>query len=270
MPTVPQLALWKGALPLLLLGLLAAWETWRPFFAVTPGRGRHALHNLAVAVTNTLVLLFTFGFAVRAMTRWAADSGWGLLPRLSWSPFATFAAALLVLDAWMYVWHRANHRIPLLWRFHRAHHTDRHMDVTTAVRFHLGEHVGAGLARLALVPLLGVGLWHLVAYDALVLGCTLFHHANISLGRWDRCVRAVFVSPDMHKVHHSDLREETDSNYATVLSVWDRVGRSFRMRPDPARIRFGLRAFPEPRWQDWGGLWMTPFAPDRAEADLRA
>jgi len=139
------------------------------------------------------------------------------------------------------------------------HHSDRHMDVTTATRFHLGEHVGSAVLRLGLVPLLGFEVWNLVVYDTLVIAITQFHHADIALGPWDRWLRWLIVTPDMHKIHHSDWQEETDSNYSTILSAWDHLARSFRMRIDPRTIVFGLGEFTAPQWQSIGGMLKTPF-----------
>jgi sterol desaturase/sphingolipid hydroxylase (fatty acid hydroxylase superfamily) len=133
------------------------------------------------------------------------------------------------------------------------------MDVTTATRFHLGEHVGSATLRLALIPLLGIEVWTIVLYETLVLAVTQFHHADISLGRGDRWLRWLIVTPDIHKVHHSDWRPETDSNYSTVLSVWDRLAGTLRLRADPRSIRFGLEEFSDPDWQRWWGMWKTPF-----------
>ena len=173
---------------------------------------------------------------------------------------ARLVVALVLLDGWMYLWHRANHAIPILWRFHRMHHSDTRMDVTTATRFHLGEHVGASVLRLGMIPLLGFELWNLVAYDALVIAVTQFHHADISIGRADRWLRLFIVTPFMHKVHHSDWRPETDSNYSTILSVWDRLAGSFKHRSDPRTLVFGLPEFGELAWQTWWGMLKTPFA----------
>ncbi len=142
------------------------------------------------------------------------------------------------------------------------HHSDNRMDVTTATRFHLGEHVGANVLRLGLIPALGISIWPIVVYDLMVVACTQFHHANISLGRWDRWLRLMIVTPDMHKVHHSRWRPETDSNYATILSLWDRLARTFRMRPDPKTIELGLDDFDEARWQTVWGMLKTPLAPN--------
>src|SRR5262249_8276745 len=191
----------------------------RPFFGRKEGRLKHAGNNLAVAVFNTVVLALAFGSATVMVANWTEQHEFGLLNYIGLTDPFRFVLALVLLDGWMYIWHRANHAIPLLWRFHRMHHSDRNMDVTTATRFHLGEHAGSSLLRLALIPIIGFQLWNLVVYDTLVLAIIMFHHADISIGRWDRWLRLVIVSPYMHKVHHSDWRPETDSNYSTVLSL---------------------------------------------------
>jgi sterol desaturase/sphingolipid hydroxylase (fatty acid hydroxylase superfamily) len=243
----------------LLLALLWTWEAWRPFFGQPVGRGRHALRNLALALTNVALLGLAFGTLTAAVAGETARAHLGLLPALGLEGAAHVAAALLLLDGWMYLWHRANHAIPLLWRFHRMHHSDPFMDVTTATRFHLGEVAAAALLRLGLIPLLGLTVWDLVAYDTLTVAVTQFHHADVSLGRWDRWLRWVLVTPDLHKVHHSDQPAETNSNYATVLSVWDRLAGTLRLRTEWRTFAFGLAEFREPAWQTWRGMWRTPF-----------
>lgn len=249
----------KRAAPVLILALFWCWETWRPFFGQPEGRWTHAVRNLAIAIFNTVILGLAFGSVTTAVADWTRENQYGLINAFDLGAPLGFVLVFLLLDGWMYVWHRANHAIPILWRFHRMHHSDRHMDVTTATRFHLGEHVGASFLRLGLIPLLGFDVWHLVAYDTAVIAITQFHHADISLGRLDRWLRLFIVTPDMHKVHHSDWRPETDSNYSVVFSVWDRLARSFRQRPDPKTLVFGLQEFTEPAWQSWWGMLKTPF-----------
>lgn len=251
--------------PVLLLALFWCWETWRPFFGQREGRLQHAGRNLAVALFNTVILGLAFGSVLVAVTDWTEANQWGLLNHVELVWPVRFALGLVLLDAWMYCWHWANHAVPFLWRFHRMHHSDPHMDVTTATRFHLGEHVIAALLKLGLIPLLGLEVWHLVVYDTLVSAVTQFHHADISLGRWDRWLRLVLVTPDMHKVHHSDWHPETNSNYATVLSCWDRLFGSFRKRDDPHTIVFGLQECTDPAWQSIGGMLRTPFANPHAK-----
>jgi sterol desaturase/sphingolipid hydroxylase (fatty acid hydroxylase superfamily) len=259
----------KRVLPVLLLALLWTWETWQPVFGYRGGRLRHGARNLAIALANTLVLCLAFGSLTVLAAEWTEHSQLGLLHWLGWSWGVRLAIALVLLDGWMYLWHRANHALPLLWRFHRMHHSDPGMDVTTATRFHLGEHVGAQGLRLGLIPLLGVDLWALVIYDTAVIAITQFHHADISLGRCDRWLRWLIVTPDMHKVHHSEWQPETDSNYSTVLSMWDRLAGSFRLRADPKTLVYGLEEFAEPRWQTLWGMCKTPFKPRDEQRESR-
>jgi sterol desaturase/sphingolipid hydroxylase (fatty acid hydroxylase superfamily) len=260
MPAPPGvLRLLKPAVTVVLLAVFWTWETWLPFFGRRPHRLRHATRNLVLAAGNAALLALAFGTLTVGVCTWTKESGHGLLPGLDLAPAVRFALALVLLDGWMYVWHRANHAVPLLWRFHRMHHADDTMDVTSATRFHPGEHVGSAGLRLGLIPLLGLDLTELLVYDTLVVAVTMLHHADVSLGRWDRPLSWLIVTPDLHKVHHSRLRLETDSNYATVLSVWDRLGQSRRMRPDPRGIAFGLEEFKEDRWQTIAGMLATPF-----------
>lgn len=253
----------KLVVPVAFLTAFWIWETWQPLFEWRERRWRHGARNLAVALLNVIVLAAVFGTASVAVAAWTSQSAIGLLHLLPIPFWFALVLGLLILDGWMYLWHRANHAVPVLWSFHRMHHSDRHMDVTTATRFHLGEHAGALLLRLGLVPLFGLGIWHLVTYELLVIAVTQFHHANISLGRWDRWLRLVVVTPDMHKVHHSSWRVETDSNYSTVLSIWDRLGGSFRLRNDPRTLQFGLAEFYTPQWQTVWGMLRTPFVVPR-------
>lgn len=281
-----QIGFIKGAITVLLLALFWCWETWRPFFgkqehryrresvastsvsSVT--RYRHAGRNLALAIFNTLVLGITFGTLTALVTHWTQEKRFGLLNLWGFPQSLQFALALVLLDAWTYCWHRANHAIPLLWRFHRMHHSDPQMDVTTATRFHLGEHVGGAVLRLGLIPLIGLTLWQILVYETVVVAITQLHHADVSLGKWDRWLRWVIVTPDVHKVHHSRCREETDSNYATVLSVWDRIARTFRMRADTKTIQFGLENVDDGRWQTLWGMLKTPFVRDFSDVSSPA
>src|SRR5205085_8458052 len=142
---------------------------------------RHAGRCRAIALFTTVASALWLGSVTAIVAGWTEGAQYGLLNAIGDAGPIRFLLAFVLLDGWMYVWHRANHAVPLLWRFHRMHHSDDHMDVTTATRFHLGEHAGSGLLRLGLIPLAGLDLAHLLVYDTLVLALTLFHHADISL-----------------------------------------------------------------------------------------
>ncbi|MHB8521637.1 MAG: sterol desaturase family protein [Limisphaerales bacterium] len=180
---------------------------------------------------------------------------------------ARLAIGLLLFDAWMYGWHRLNHRLRFLWRFHRTHHSDPRMDVTTAHRFHLGEIIFSSSLRIPVLALLGLSLAELAVYETVQFMVVQWHHANIALPpRLDRWLRLFVVTPAMHKVHHSRWGPETDSNYSSLLSIWDRIFRTFRLRADPRSIVFGLDHFDDPEQQTLAGLFKTPLDRPATEA----
>lgn len=253
----------KAAATVAAFVLLWSWESFWPLAADRPHRWRHAGRNVVVAVFNTVLLGVLFGAATVAMTLWAAEHRYGLLHQFDLAWPVRLLPAILLLDAWLYVWHRLNHAVPLLWRFHRMHHADPEMDVTTATRFHPGEHVASATLRLGLIPLFGVTMAEILVYDTLVVAVTMFHHANITLGPADRPLRWLVVTPRMHQIHHSRWRPETNSNYSVVLSLWDRLGRTFRMRTGPQPVELGLDEFEDDRWQTIAGMLRTPLANER-------
>ena len=249
--------------PLLTIAFLAVFWTWESIAPLVSGRTmrfRHARRNLAIALLNTAVLALVFGAATVGVSAWTSAQQVGLLNVLNIPWPWRLVPAILLLDGWLYLWHQLNHRVPLLWRFHRMHHADGEMDVTTATRFHLGEHLGAASLRLGLIPLLGVNLVEIVVFEILVVLITMFHHAYISLGRLDSLVRTIIVTPRMHQIHHSRQPTETNSNYSTLFSIWDRLFRTFRMRSGSEVIALGLDEFQDDRWQTVGGMLKTPMA----------
>lgn len=266
MASAPFDLLWLRVLvPIGVLMLLLAWESAAPFFDFFRGRGgerlKHGLRNIILSVANILMVALGFSVAWALAAGWAEENGFGLLHRLNLGTWPHFLLALLLLDFWTYWWHWLNHRVPFFWRFHRMHHSDPRMDVTTANRFHLGEIILSSLIRIGLIPLLGLRLWELMAYEVLLFAVVQFHHANIGLPDWlDRLFRCLIPTPAMHKVHHSRLPMETNSNYSSLLSVWDRVFKTFRLRKDLHSIEFGLNEFRAPEDQTLAGLLKTPLA----------
>jgi sterol desaturase/sphingolipid hydroxylase (fatty acid hydroxylase superfamily) len=162
----------------------------------------------------------------------------------------------------MYAWHRANHEVPLLWRFHRVHHTDPAMDSTTALRFHPGEILISTLLNCLVLVALGMSLAAFALYKTVMIAVVMFHHSNLRVPeRLDRWLRWVIVPPSMHRVHHSHLRAETDSNYGSIFSFWDRLFRSYRTRRTYDDIRFGIGVYDGVDWQRPLRLFMLPFRP---------
>lgn len=195
------------------LGLFGA-ERYAPATPINPSLER-LKKNLGLWFFNFLLspLLFL------PITYFASTHGTGLLQ----SPtLLNGAISLLSLDLYLYFWHRANHEIPFLWRFHKVHHLDRTLDTTTALRFHFGEVFLSALARGSVVIVLGIRFDILVLFETLVLFSTLFHHSNLKLpSTLESRLSTYIVTPSIHWVHHHAERIEMDTNYATNLSIWD-------------------------------------------------
>lgn len=254
------------------LVLLFLWESIHPFYDYFAGslkrRGTHVFRNLVIGALNAALVIVVFVGLWFVASVWADESRFGVmhwLQDLFELPLWIHAiGAVLLLDFWMYIWHRINHKLPFFWRFHRVHHSDPNMDVTTASRFHIGEIFFSSLFRIPLIIFFGIYLWELVLYETVMFAVVQFHHANISLPeKLDRLLRVVIVTPAMHRVHHSRWQPETDSNYSSLFSFWDRIGRSFRLNPDPKNIRLGLDEFDREEDQTVRGLLKTPIRKQR-------
>ena len=190
---------------------VAAREGWRGW--------RRILRNLGMFLANG-----GLSFAVVVpVSLWAAHAALGWRPDWWSGPFGLLLD-LLILDLWIYFWHRANHEIPFLWRFHEVHHLDRFLDVTSAVRFHFGEVMLSAVVRAALIIALGMPIESVIVFEIVVLSAAAFHHANIRLPRWfEAGLSRVIVTPSLHWIHHRRSRAETDSNYGVLFSLWDRL-----------------------------------------------
>jgi sterol desaturase/sphingolipid hydroxylase (fatty acid hydroxylase superfamily) len=228
----------------IVLSLLWALETIVPFLPNRKQRFKHAARNITIGLFNSVILAVLFAPALYGLTNWTEINDFGLLHLVNLPIWASAILAILFQDAWMYVWHRANHRVPFLWRFHKVHHSDPEMDASTAVRFHTGEILISAVLRLGLIALLGLSLWQILLYDLLIIPVILFHHSNVRFPeKFDKPYRAFFASPAMHRIHHSPERIETDSNYSTIFSFWDRLARSFRLRDSAVEVKFGLTEY---------------------------
>jgi sterol desaturase/sphingolipid hydroxylase (fatty acid hydroxylase superfamily) len=230
------------------LGLFAALalaEAWRPAHPRVQTRARRWPANLALVVIDTLALrlvALAVPFAAVAAAVDAQAQGWGLFNRLDLPAAAEFGLALVLFDLALWLQHLVTHRVPLFWRFHRVHHADRDMDVTTALRFHPVEILASMGVKIGLVYVLGPAPAAVLVFEVLLNGTALFSHANLRLPpRLAAALRLVVVTPDMHRIHHSVQRHEHDSNYGFCLSVWDRLFGTLRAG---AEVRTGLE------WQD--------------------
>jgi sterol desaturase/sphingolipid hydroxylase (fatty acid hydroxylase superfamily) len=242
--------LWRGGVFLTLFALFAGLEVLVPRRPRALTRTRRWPTNLAVTLLNTVALrglavllpLLAIGAALDAQAQ-----GWGLLNRLDGPDWLELVLAVLILDLAIWAQHLVTHKVPLFWRFHRVHHADRDMDVTTGFRFHPVEILASMGLKIGLVYALGPSALAVLVFEILLSATALFNHSNLALpGLVDRVLRVVLVTPDMHRVHHSIHRAEHDSNYGFALSVWDRLFRTYV--PEPKAGHDGMTVGLE--WQD--------------------
>jgi len=246
-----------------LLVLFLSWESMVPFFGFfqhkLTKRTIHGVRNLLLGALNAVLISLVFVAAWLWVAEFAYQKQFGLLYWIGPPEWVHAFGAIALFDFWTYWWHRMNHEIPFLWRFHRVHHSDPLMDVTTANRFHIGEIFFSSLFRIPLILLFGAQLWHLAVYELLLFPVVQFHHANIGLPNGlDRILRCLIVTPAMHKVHHSDFPTETNSNYTSLFSLWDRLFGSFRLRANVHSVHFGLEGYDQADRQTLVGLLKTP------------
>lgn len=209
--------------------LLMVVERW---FPAAPSQVRAMATRVAKNLSFAGINAALSPLIVIPLSAYAAQ--WALDWRpLWWSGWTGLTLDLLVLDVWIYWWHRANHELPLLWRFHEVHHLDEFLDVTTAVRFHFGEVLLSAAMRAVVIFLLALPIASVLIFETLLVLATIFHHSNVRLPpAIERALSFAIVTPSIHWVHHHALQRDTDSNYATVLSIWDHL---FRSRSPTAR-----------------------------------
>ncbi|MEO1192950.1 MAG: sterol desaturase family protein [Pseudomonadota bacterium] len=233
METLEGLIFGKVGLVLVWLILFFAAERLRPEAPApqTPDARHRLPRNLSFWAVTSLVSLA----AVAPLTLWASGIALEWRPAW-WSGWTGLLLDIVILDCLIYWWHRANHVVPFLWRFHQVHHLDRTLDTTTALRFHPGEVLLSALARAGVILLLGFPLESVLVFETLVLLAALFHHSNLAIpAKLERVLSWIVVTPSIHWVHHHAIRADTDSNYATIFSIWDRL--------------FGSRSA-TPRWRE--------------------
>jgi sterol desaturase/sphingolipid hydroxylase (fatty acid hydroxylase superfamily) len=251
------------------LVLLLAIENWLPAAVDRPRGLRHAVRNLTLVLLSAVVMALLIAPLAAQIALWSEESQLGLLRLPNIHPVIATAATILLFDAWMYMWHRANHELVFLWCFHRVYHSDQEMDVMSFLRFHIGEILVSSALRLAVIPLLGLTTHQLIVYETLLLPVILFHHSNVRYPeKLDRCLRLIIVTPAIHRVHHSRLCIETDSNYSSIFSFWDRIAGTFRLRRDGQPVDFGLDEYDSEARHHLPGLMLMPFPTLRGDGGV--
>jgi sterol desaturase/sphingolipid hydroxylase (fatty acid hydroxylase superfamily) len=219
-----------GATGVLLAMML--WELRAPFRPLRIGRARRWPANIGIVVLDAVLVRLLVPVTAAGAAVYGGQHGYGVLNAVAWPAWLEIALAVLLLDFAIYLQHRLFHAVPALWRLHRMHHADQDFDATTGNRFHPFEILLSMLIKIALVLALGIPAEAIVLFEILLNASSTFNHGNVRLpARLEPLVRAVLVTPDMHRVHHSIVPAETHSNFGFCLPWWDRLLRTYRAMP---------------------------------------
>jgi sterol desaturase/sphingolipid hydroxylase (fatty acid hydroxylase superfamily) len=242
--------------------LMALWELLAPRRALAIGRRRRWPSNLGIVALDTLLLRLLFPTAAVGTALLGEARGWGMLPGIGLSGWPAVAVAMVVLDLAVYLQHVLFHAVPALWRLHRMHHADLDFDVTTGNRFHPIEILLSMAWKLAIVVALGAPAAAVLGFEVLLNATAMFNHGNVRMPeRLDRWLRCLVVTPDMHRVHHSIVPAETDSNFGFNLPWWDRLLGTYRPAPAAGheRMTIGLEQFRDPGELRLDRMLLQPF-----------
>lgn len=233
----------SSAIVVLFIGVV--WlEYRRPLRAMVESRSAHLARNLVVAGLSAATVALCERPLVMPLSALVEARQWGLLGMVHLPATIELIIAVVLMDYSLYLWHMLNHRVAFLWRFHLVHHVDRDLDASTALRFHFGEIALSVPWRALQVAIIGVGPGALSSWQALLLVSILFHHSNVRLPiAWERQLVRLIVTPRMHGIHHSAVQAETDSNWSSGLSVWDRLHGTLQLNVPQGQVEIGVPAY---------------------------
>ncbi|HEX9304667.1 MAG TPA: sterol desaturase family protein [Thermoanaerobaculia bacterium] len=241
--------------------ILFLWvETRRPLRVERESKLRRVGRNLATAgIGLATVELLQIPILI-PISRWTMKLGIGLLNHLGVIRWVRVVVAFVLLDYTLWFWHWINHRVPFFWRFHSVHHVDRDLDVSTGVRFHFGELGLSVLFRALQITAIGADPVSVAIWQMLLFVSVLFHHSNTRLPlALERVLVRIVVTPRMHGIHHSDYENETNTNWSSLLSVWDYLHGTIRLDVPQQSITIGVAAFDDPKKITLGKILAMPF-----------
>lgn len=247
------------------LGAMALWEILAPRRAQAHGRLVRWPGNLGVVILDTLLVRLVFPAAAVGVALLAETRGWGLFNAFEVPYLVAAVAAVVLLDLAIYLQHVLFHAVPALWRLHRMHHADLEFDVTTGIRFHPIEILLSMLIKFGVVAALGTPAVAVLVFEVLLNATSMFNHGNVRLpARLDRVLRWIVVTPEMHRVHHSILQRETNSNFGFNLPWWDRLFGTYRAEPAAGHegMTIGIDQFRDPCELRLDRMLMQPFRDD--------
>ena len=243
--------------------IVALGEKIAPRRNLLKSRFKRWISNLGMQIIDVVVLRLVFPVFPVGLAVICAQRGWGLLNYYPITPLPALIIGVLALDFVIYLQHRMFHFVPVFWRVHMVHHTDEDIDVTTAVRFHPLEIILSLLFKIAAVAAIGAPPLSVLIFEVMLNGASMFNHGNIRIPLYfDRVIRMILVTPDMHRVHHSVVVRETNSNYGFSFSWWDRILGTYKAQPQEGhgRMKIGLNGYHDDRSLKLSALLMMPFS----------
>ncbi len=239
-------------------------EALRPLRARVEPKLRHVIRNLSTGGISLAVLTLLQAPLLIPVAQWAERSDFGIVRWLNLTEPWNVVVAIILLDYTLWWWHWANHMMPLLWRFHLVHHVDLDLDSSTALRFHFGELALSLLYRALQIAIIGASPFSVWLWQTILFASILFHHGNLRLPeRFERVLVLFLVTPRMHGIHHSDRKDETNSNWSSLLSIWDVLHRTMRMDVPDETIRIGVPAYGTPKDVSFGTIQLLPLVRQR-------
>jgi sterol desaturase/sphingolipid hydroxylase (fatty acid hydroxylase superfamily) len=227
-------------------------------------KGQRYLINIGVSALALATGAYVVAPVAFQLTSWASETSFGLLQIMPLPFPVEIILGFLLMDLSFYYWHRANHSLPILWRFHNIHHVDPDLDVSTSFRFHFVEVLYSVVFRALQVTLLGVSLFTYLAYELVFQCATVFHHSNVRLPiTAERWLNKIIVTPRMHGIHHSIAREETNSNFSVVFRWWDLMHGTLKLNVKQSEIVIGIPAYLEPDDNNFVNLFVLPLRRQR-------
>ena len=253
-----------------ILGLSSAYLFFFIFERIYPLRSKKqsSVNRLVTNLIMTLLVIVIANLTVVPVVKWVLNLNQthrlGLLPWLKLDGVLGASVGFLLLDLSFYYWHLLNHKLSIFWRFHNVHHVDEYLDVTTSMRFHGVEIAYSSAFRLIQLITIGISPLTLIFYEFVFQMATFFHHSNLRLPkRFEKKLNLVFVTPRIHGIHHSNYKNETDSNYGVIFSFWDRVHRTLNQTISQDKITIGVPAYQQKDDNRLRALLIMPFVKQR-------
>jgi sterol desaturase/sphingolipid hydroxylase (fatty acid hydroxylase superfamily) len=246
--------------------IVAVAEELKPRRRLSASKQKRWINNILLSMTDTIILRLLFPVLPVGIAVFCQQRGWGALNYFPFPSWIAVICGIVLMDLVIYGQHKMFHRVPIFWRLHKVHHIDQDIDVTTGLRFHPLEMILSMMIKIAAVAASGAPPVSVVIFEILLNGITMFNHGNLHIPlAADRVIRLLIVTPDMHRVHHSIIVKETNSNYGFNFPWWDRLFRTYRRDPEKGHLQMqiGLTGYFDPKYLQLSQMLTIPFVSRR-------